>query len=210
MYNLTVSAGFADSDTFLNSIPLYYDCNSASTSVFDEILDCRIPNINTYVQLIEHVNAPGPKCWGFGSVDIVLASIEAANDAVSPFVLQNLDTTDASGIVGNSLFSLWKLFNADNDLPDHYISASNTTQTSNVTLDNVAKSVNNFIKLHKFCNNGKAPGSQVWGAGTEMRTYNNLVTNAKIPVEVLLCVYPSAVTRTNINTCLSMNNVWNF
>lgn len=210
LYDLTVTAGFADADTFLSSIPVAYE-PLPNKSIFDEILECSIPNVNTYVQLIQKVNVPGPKCWAFGSVDIVLASIASANKVVTTFALKSIDTSDSSGITGNSIHSLWKVFNSDNDLPANYVSADNKDKVSNVTLVNVAKSVQNYIKLHKFCTGATDNGiTSTWGSGPEMRTYANLVTNAKIPVEVLLCARPTTVIQSNIITCLSMNNVWNF
>ena len=203
MYDLTVSAGFADVETFLSSIPFAYAPVSSSLSIFDEILSCEIPNIISYIQLIQYVNTPGPKCWGFGSIDIVIASIKSANDATSSiFELGAIDYSDSSGINGNSLYSLWQLFNANNDLPENSISAINDNKlVSNITLANVSKSVDNFIKLNTLYDL----------LNDNTVNYTTLVITANIPVEVILCVKPNnLVTSNEADICSEMNNVWNF
>ena len=156
MYDLTVKAGYADNETFLNSIPLAYV--PVSSSVLDEIINLRINNLVSYSELIQYVNAPGADCWAFGSVSIVADSISKATVlGASTFNLTYMVWDDTDGSDGNSLNSLWKLFNADNTLPSPYSSFTSNINNAPLTIENVQKSVQNFIALDNFL-------SESWGS----------------------------------------------
>ena len=80
---------------------------------------------------------------------IFITAIDEVKNKTVGFELGAIDYSDSSGINGNSLYSLWQLFNANNDLPENSISAINDNKlVSNITLANVSKSVDNFIKLN--------------------------------------------------------------
>lgn len=197
MHTLTVGAGFADDMTFLSSIPLAYHSN---TSVFDEIIALRAQGALTYIDLIKYVNTPGANCWAFGSVEIAMNSISKSDATSTGFQLYGLDFTDTTGSNGNSLNSLWSLFNAVNTLPSPYSSVNSNTSNAPVTMSNVQPSVDNYVTLNDFL-------AQSWG---ENKDYTNLVSYAKIPVEVLLCTDYYLVNASNFAYASYMNNLWNF
>jgi len=205
IYKLTVVTKFADDATFLNSIPLAYAANvtpaAGTASIIDEIIALNIPNANSYVSLIQYQNTPGANCWAFGSIDIINISIAASNASTGATInLSYINDNTKPNADGNTLASLWKLFNANNTLP---------TDGSAITLANVAPSVQNYIKLSKFLAN--TTGIVVNSNNTFTKDYTTLVTNGKIPVEVLLCTDYSLVTPTNsYTTTSSMNKLWNF
>jgi len=212
MYTLTVKAGFADDATFLNSIPLAYaPTDATSKSIFDEIIDLQIPNMLDYVSIIKYVNTPGPACWAFGSVANINASLSGAfaiDSTLGTLNLINLKNDDNNGSDGNSINALWKFFNTANDFPPNYTTIADTNNTTPLKITNVQKSILNWVALDNFLT-----GSASWSSA---KTYNTLVSTAKIPLEVLLCSNPYLVSTSTSNFAFSkanittLNKIWVF
>jgi hypothetical protein len=217
MYNLTVAAGFADSATFLNSIPLNYI--PVSSSVLDEIIALGLNDTNgnllcpNYVKLITYKNTPGPNCWAFGSLQTVVNSLNAAANSANNSQQVALTSIAISSTVdnGNSLLSLWDLANDGN------------TAVSPFTVASIQPAVQNYMLLNNFLNAFSTHG---WGAGDTNKTYANFMI-AKIPFEVLLCCEEAVIIAANSNNfpaeaalgpnsngngnnAKKMNYIWNF